>query len=147
MRKIYPAVVVFYDGQGRVLMHHRRGKISKFGEKWAFLGGGMEAGETPLEAAKREIKEEIGFQLNDSKDRLVFFKQYQDQFDEDTEAEVNVFEAKFPGFDKLKDTGEVKLSDLKFYTIEEAKKLDRLFPVAWKILNDLEGSLFVPQES
>lgn len=126
-------------------MHNRKGKVSKFGEEWAFLGGGMEDGESPLMAAKREIKEEVGYTLDEHRDRLMFFKKYHEQFDSETEAEVYVYEAKFPGFQYLKDSEEVKLDELKLFTIDEGRALKNLLPVAKRILDDLEGSFFLPQ--
>ena len=34
---------------------------------WALIGGGIEKGEEPIEALKREVKEEIGIELSDIK--------------------------------------------------------------------------------
>ena len=34
---------------------------------WALIGGGIEKGEEPIEALKREVKEEIGIELSDRK--------------------------------------------------------------------------------
>lgn len=43
---------------------------------WACFGGHLELGESPLDAVKREIWEEIGFQMTDP----VYFRPYSDQF-------------------------------------------------------------------
>ncbi|MFE2326105.1 NUDIX hydrolase [Streptomyces sp. NPDC059385] len=46
---------------GRVLMARRREREGKL--LWAFPGGGIEAGETPEEAAVREVAEEVGLEV------------------------------------------------------------------------------------
>jgi len=43
---------------------------------WAIFGGHLEIGESPLQAVKREIWEEIGFQMGDP----VYFQTYSDQY-------------------------------------------------------------------
>ncbi|MFD5508992.1 NUDIX hydrolase [Streptomyces sp. NPDC127051] len=46
---------------GRVLMARRRQQEGKL--LWAFPGGGIEAGESPEEAAVREVAEEVGLEV------------------------------------------------------------------------------------
>jgi len=58
------SVITFYDRQKRILLQDRHG-ISKIGEEWGFFGGGIETGEIPEQALKREIKEELNFELHD----------------------------------------------------------------------------------
>lgn len=50
--------VVVIDDQGRVLVGRRIRAIGP--ERWQFPQGGIDEGETPLEAALRELEEEIG---------------------------------------------------------------------------------------
>jgi 8-oxo-dGTP pyrophosphatase MutT (NUDIX family) len=51
------SVAVYARRENRVLViHHRRL------ETWLPLGGELEAGETPLEAARRELREESGLE-------------------------------------------------------------------------------------
>ena len=38
---------------------------------WGLIGGGIEKGEEPIEALKREVKEEIGIELYDIKEIIV----------------------------------------------------------------------------
>ncbi|MFA6098331.1 MAG: NUDIX hydrolase [Patescibacteria group bacterium] len=66
------AVIALYDQQGRVLLQDRHG-ISGAGEQWGFFGGSVEAGETPEQALAREIREELGIEL-ESHDFLVNYK-------------------------------------------------------------------------
>jgi 8-oxo-dGTP diphosphatase len=56
-RKRAAAVIV---RDGRVLMVHERSRRSGGGEWWTLPGGGVEPGETPEEALRREVFEETG---------------------------------------------------------------------------------------
>ncbi|GIH78809.1 NUDIX hydrolase [Planobispora longispora] len=53
------ARVVCMDGRGRVLLLHWRDATSGL-TLWEPPGGGIDPGETPLEAARRELAEETG---------------------------------------------------------------------------------------
>jgi 8-oxo-dGTP pyrophosphatase MutT (NUDIX family) len=48
--------VLFFDSKGRVLLVH-----PTYQDVWEIPGGSLEQDESPLEAAAREIKEELGF--------------------------------------------------------------------------------------
>lgn len=52
------AVVLFYNPEGFILLQDRR-KISKWGEEYGFFGGTVEAGETPKQTIRRELREEL----------------------------------------------------------------------------------------
>ncbi|MBN1162406.1 NUDIX domain-containing protein [Patescibacteria group bacterium] len=54
------AVVIFYDENGNVGVQHRE-SYSKAGEKYGLWGGRKEDGETPEEAMKREMQEELNY--------------------------------------------------------------------------------------
>lgn len=49
------AFAIIRDASGRVLLGHRRDR-----DMWNLPGGGVEAGESPWDAAVREAKEEVG---------------------------------------------------------------------------------------
>ncbi|MEV6928050.1 NUDIX hydrolase [Dactylosporangium sp. NPDC051485] len=54
------AVVFLVDPQGRILMQHRDRHAKVSPNQWAFPGGKIEDGESPQEAARREVLEETG---------------------------------------------------------------------------------------
>ena len=53
--RVKAAGVLFRDPDGKVLLMHRTD-----GQGWAFPGGGIEKGERPEQAARREVREETG---------------------------------------------------------------------------------------
>jgi 8-oxo-dGTP diphosphatase len=54
------AVVFLVDPEGRILMQHRAATARISPNQWALPGGKIEVGETPDEAARREVLEETG---------------------------------------------------------------------------------------
>ena len=53
--------VVVHDSEGRILLFRTRDVTApELGEWWELPGGGIDAGETYLEAALRELREEAG---------------------------------------------------------------------------------------
>lgn len=56
------ALVVPYTHEGKILLQKRH-SISKWGEEWSFWGGGIDEGETKEQAARRELKEELDFDV------------------------------------------------------------------------------------
>ena len=58
------ATVLLLDAQNRLLMQHRDGEAPKWPYKWGLPGGAIELGETPEEAAHRELEEETGLRVD-----------------------------------------------------------------------------------
>lgn len=56
----HAAGVLHIDPEGHVLLLHRSGDEANFAHHWALPGGGVEDGETPLQGAERESREEMG---------------------------------------------------------------------------------------
>ncbi len=52
------ARVLPVDREGRVLLQLARGLLPRGDRRWLTIGGGLERGETPAEAAARELREE-----------------------------------------------------------------------------------------
>jgi len=67
------SLIVLRDKKGKVLLQHRDETAERLPDYWAFFGGGIKDGESPEEAVRREIKEELGIELKD----LEFFERYE----------------------------------------------------------------------
>lgn len=59
------AVVLLVDPQGRILMQHRDANARTAANQWAFPGGSIEPGEEPIDAARRELMEETGLEVDE----------------------------------------------------------------------------------
>jgi 8-oxo-dGTP pyrophosphatase MutT (NUDIX family) len=128
------AVVVFYTNDRRVLMHRRHDSDNQ--ETWLFVGGKIKDGEDSETAAKREIREELGFDLQ----KYIFFRSYpRDEWS----GGVEVFVSEFPGMDAFQETIEGdKRPELELLSFDEAIKKS-MIPVAKSILKDLKVDLNV----
>jgi 8-oxo-dGTP diphosphatase len=87
------SLFILYTSSGHILLQHRTDDAFRLPGYWAFFGGGIEKGENPTEALKREIQEELSYQVQNPKfllaqkvrdgendtTKYVFVEQYQDQ--------------------------------------------------------------------
>ena len=55
--------ILLFDDNKKILLQHRDNKAKVCPLFWAFFGGGIEKGEKPKEAAVREAKEELDYDL------------------------------------------------------------------------------------
>ncbi len=62
-RFIDAAIVLLVDAQGRLLLQQRHAQAARFPGAWGLVGGGIEDGETPEQAARRETREEMGLDI------------------------------------------------------------------------------------
>ena len=67
------SVLIFHD-KDKILLQKRSLTAKRFPGTWGLFGGGIEANEDPEAGLKREIKEELGVELNNV--RLVYSLKY-----------------------------------------------------------------------
>lgn len=111
------AVIALYDSQGKILLQDRHG-ISGAGEEWGFFGGGIEKGETKEQALVREIKEELGVELQHF-DFVTMYKVF--RLDNETFNDVSLFVGRLGDI-----LDRARLSEgrgMKLFSIEEARQL------------------------
>jgi len=93
------SVVLFYDKNNILIQDRKDFAIRRFGEEYGFFGGKIKQGETPEQALKREIKEELNIEIKNCD----FFKKYVQKFKEfNAKVERNVFVAPMPDIKNLK---------------------------------------------
>jgi 8-oxo-dGTP pyrophosphatase MutT (NUDIX family) len=87
------SLLILYTATAQILLQHRTHDAFTLPNHWAFFGGGIEAGETPVEALQREALEELAYAVQnphlllkqtvrDGQDlnmKYVFLEQYQDE--------------------------------------------------------------------
>lgn len=74
MRKRRVSVIFLYDKDKRILMQHRDDDCDILPGYWGMFGGGIEEGETPEQALRRELAEEIEYRLD--RPEFIFQKTY-----------------------------------------------------------------------
>ncbi|MBI3036147.1 NUDIX hydrolase [Candidatus Woesearchaeota archaeon] len=133
MSKYFRSVAVFVlkDGEGRVLLQHKAKDSKVLPGQWAFFGGGIDAGETPEQAVRREAKEELGIDLK----RVKFFGRYVAPFEGGLwEQFVFVGKLTYP-LEKLKQQ-QTEGRGLGLFSYAQLKKM-KINPHIMKVLNDV----------
>ncbi len=59
------SLFILYTSSGQLLLQHRTHDAWRLPNHWAFFGGGIEPGESPAEALKREVIEELSYHVQD----------------------------------------------------------------------------------
>ena len=109
--------IIIQNNEGKILLMLRDDKPEiRFPNKWITLGGVVENGETPNDAIKREIMEEIEIDLKD----FVLFKEY--KWPEKTEYVYYAILDLEPAKIKLHEG-----QDIKYFTLGEVKNVDLAF--------------------
>ncbi len=131
MRKIFKigTAIIIESLDGKVLLQHRDDNpYIKYPQTWVLFGGGLEKGETPVAAIKREIMEELRICLDN-------YEFYKDFYYEDEEEKHHQFI--FHTHMDI-DTNNVLLlegDDMKYFCENEIKELKLGFNMKF-ILND-----------
>lgn len=131
MKERKVAAIIFYDDKRRVLIQDRR-DISKWGEEWGYFGGAIEDDETIEQALKREVKEELDYNLIDY--------QFLTKYEYDLESAslhviVNMYIAPLSDISKLT---QKEGKNMQFFKLDEAKKLKMVHKADVDVLDTLE---------
>ena len=57
------SLFILYSPDGKILLQHRSKDALMLPDYWAFFGGGIEKGENPEQALKREVLEELSYEV------------------------------------------------------------------------------------
>lgn len=112
------AGVILISNNMTVLLQYRNKNNRWNQDSWSEFGGQIEEGETPEEAAKRELKEELGIKLVN----LKFFKKYRLQREKGI-YEQFVFTALLDYSLKNLKKQQKEGGDLAFFSYEEMKNI------------------------
>lgn len=128
------SLFILYTSSGHILLQHRTDDAFRLPGYWAFFGGGIEQGENPTEALRREIREELSYEVQGSKfflaqkvrdeendiTKYVFVEQYQDQ-------PLQLGEGQAMGWFSPDETHELKMIDHDRFVVEQVRDyLNRL---------------------
>lgn len=129
------AGVILIANDGKILLQYRDKNSRWNQDSWSEFGGQIEEGETPEEAIKRELKEELGIELIG----LKFFKKYKLQRKKGIyEQFVFTAQLNYPLENLKKRQKEGK--DLALFTFEKIKNL-KMADYTRKILEDFFKSI------
>jgi 8-oxo-dGTP pyrophosphatase MutT (NUDIX family) len=112
------SILLPYNSKGEVLLQHRTPDASYYPNCWGFFGGGIEEGETPKEALKREAREELQLDLGGVK----FFKRYEIKEEDGIRERFLYLIPTKMTLDQLK-SQQREGDGIGFFTTEEVKKL------------------------
>lgn len=90
--------ICIFNSDGKMLIQQRSKTKKNFPEVWDLtLGGGVQSGETPRDACRRELLEELGILHDFSKERPLFTFNFRKGFDDyfAIEQDVDLKDVKF----------------------------------------------------
>ena len=121
-KQITIVVAVIRNNKGEILLARRNSpEIPNAHNKWEFVGGGIDFGEDPIDALKRETKEEAGVDVEVIR-LLPKIISETEILEEGKETQVIIisYECKIIG-GELKAGLDQEIAELKFVPIEEVK--------------------------
>ncbi len=117
------AVAIIKASDGRILIS-KRPKHVYYGGVWEFPGGKVEVGETVNDALEREIKEELGIDIQDSKPLIYVEHDYGDRYVKLHVKEVLSFRGEPTGLEG-QEVKWIQLNELSGYRFPEANEYIR----------------------
>lgn len=123
------SVSIIFEGENNTfLLQLRDKKTNDYPEMWGLFGGGIENNETPIQAVIREMKEELGIDLQ--KKNLELFLNFKNGNEE-----YYLFKTKFVW--NIKDIELKEGKDMKFFSKEEILKLNNIIPLVKKFFEEI----------
>lgn len=139
MKNIKVSLVAFCDANQQVMLNRRCLDPLDHQDLWEMVGGGVESEEFALATIKREIGEELHYQLDEFHDHLVFVRRLRVVTDKFS-ALVYFFKADFPGVDKFSNSDEIDVANLRLFSLNDAMSL-KLLPICRKIILFLKSEI------
>lgn len=134
--KLVPRTLIFIERNNEILLIHKNKKDSFGFSKLNGIGGHIEKGEEPYEAAKREIFEESGLIINKLSLVAIIFI----EIGTNPGILLFVFKAKYPG-GKLKESDEGGLLWMKRTSINDGNNIVKDIPFLLELTDSYkEGS-------
>jgi len=84
------AVGVIQNAQGEVLLCKKPARRGVFPGQWGLPGGGVEEGETPEAALRRELLEEVGLEVGNIQPLFFSFGRYTKYFPDGAQRELDM---------------------------------------------------------
>jgi 8-oxo-dGTP pyrophosphatase MutT (NUDIX family) len=122
------------NSKRKILLQHRSKDAPTYPDQWGFFGGSIENNETPVDAIRREIKEELGLSL----ENLYFITSI---LDDEDKIERYIFKSFLDIDVGVLKSQQREGDDLAFFPFEELKELPMMTDSRLKILEKL-GKLF-----
>lgn len=111
------------DGNGKYLISQRAADRSTFPLMWECVGGSVISGETSIEGAVREIKEEVGIDVTEHDGKLVFSKIRKTVNGKRFNDFIDVYLFKYNGDVCLENATTQEVRQVKWMTADEIKVL------------------------
>ncbi len=125
-KQVYIVVALILNDKKEILLAKRdEPTLPNAHNKWEFIGGGIDFGETPLQALKREVKEEAGIEVEVVRLLPEIQTHVWDMPDKQEQIIIISYECKVVG-GELKPNVKENVGELKFFPVSEIPTLDCL---------------------
>ncbi len=91
------------EKDGKILMGNKAYGVGPYPDTWRLPGGGIEEGESPVDAVKREVMEEVGLEVLEIKNIGIYEDDEPDKKGEMTHYIFNMFRVEVVGEEKISD--------------------------------------------